>query len=69
LASFKTVKFESAAFRERLEHADEAAPLLPAACYAKPIEVDDKQYMPGVYADGALPQDWALMYMDLGGEG
>jgi hypothetical protein len=42
---------------------------LPAACFAKPIMVDDVAYMPGVY--GPVPnKDWAEeMYQDHGGEG
>lgn len=39
---------------------------LPAACFAKPISVDDKEYMPGVY-NATVEKDWAEdYYQDLG---
>jgi hypothetical protein len=45
-----------------------AAPIeerdMPSAQYPKPIDVDGIEYMPG--EDIA---DWALEFMDLGGEG
>jgi len=61
MAAYKTERLKARA----LDRGDMAVPALPAACFAKPIEVDDKQYMPGVF-EALQNEDWAVEY---GGEG